>query len=76
MCGHCDSESHTSRECPAVARMQQAEQSFTVACEWFARCTNETSQAAGHPVLGPVPICDRCADMLDIVPEYTLTPAN
>lgn len=30
-------------------------------CEWFALCTNQTSTAAEHPVLGPVPVCVRCA---------------
>ena len=43
-----------------------------VVCEWFARCTNLTSLAASHPVLGPVPICERCAAKLDIVPDYDI----
>jgi hypothetical protein len=30
-------------------------------CEWFARCGNETSIVAHHPVLTYVPICTRCA---------------
>ncbi|WP_165589016.1 hypothetical protein [Mycolicibacterium conceptionense] len=37
------------------------ESSTPTVCEWFALCTNETSTAASHPVLGPVPICVRCA---------------
>jgi hypothetical protein len=53
-----------------------SDETFTVTCEWFARCANQTSRAAGHPILGPVPICDRCAERMDIEPEYLLTPAD
>lgn len=30
-------------------------------CEWFALCTNEATHTEPHPILGDVPICDRCA---------------
>lgn len=43
-----------------------------IICQWFARCANATTKAAKHPVLGPVPICDRCAEKLDITPEYEI----
>lgn len=45
-----------------------------IICQWFARCANVATRAAGHPVLGPVPICDKCADKLGITPEYEIAP--
>ena len=30
-------------------------------CEWFALCENPATREHPHPVLGSVPICDRCA---------------
>lgn len=36
---------------------------FTTACEWFARCDNQTDRVATHPILGMVPCCDRCAEV-------------
>lgn len=29
-------------------------------CEWFALCTNKATGTVAHPILGDVPICDRC----------------
>jgi hypothetical protein len=29
-------------------------------CEWFALCDHEATGTMSHPVLGAVPICDRC----------------
>lgn len=29
-------------------------------CEWFALCTNPATDTEPHPVLGAVPICERC----------------
>jgi len=31
-------------------------------CEWFLLCTNQATGTAPHPVLGPVPTCDRCRE--------------
>ncbi len=37
----------------------------TMTCEWFALCTNEATGMYEHPILGAVPICQRCADKVD-----------
>jgi hypothetical protein len=29
-------------------------------CQWFAGCTNVATGSRPHPVMAPVPICDRC----------------
>jgi hypothetical protein len=29
-------------------------------CRWFAMCENAATGTMPHPVLGDVPICDRC----------------
>jgi hypothetical protein len=31
-------------------------------CKWFARCENAAVTTQSHPVLGDVPICQRCLD--------------
>lgn len=31
-------------------------------CQWFALCTNEAVTTEPHPILGDVPICQRCKD--------------
>jgi hypothetical protein len=33
-----------------------------VACTWFALCENVAVTTEPHPVLGAVPICQRCLD--------------
>lgn len=43
----------------------------TVWCEWFARCGNEAWSLEPHPILGDVPICQRCADKLDTIDGLT-----
>ena len=49
---------------PAVARAARcvrcAELANRVPCQWFALCDHLTSQGLEHPVLGVLPICDRC----------------
>lgn len=29
-------------------------------CEWFALCTNPATDVEPHPILGSVPVCERC----------------
>jgi hypothetical protein len=32
-----------------------------VLCHWFALCEREATDGVGHPVLGTVPCCAKCA---------------
>jgi len=34
-------------------------------CEWVAYCNNESTGILDHPVIGPVVICDQCADSMN-----------
>ena len=34
-------------------------------CEWFALCENAATTTRSHPILGPVPICERCDARVD-----------
>lgn len=34
-------------------------------CAWWAMCTNLATGTRSHPVLGQVPICDRCRDKVE-----------
>lgn len=29
-------------------------------CRWFLKCVNEATGTVWHPILGDVPVCDRC----------------
>ncbi|AOE44395.1 hypothetical protein SEA_GHOBES_44 [Gordonia phage Ghobes] len=44
----------------------ESDEPVEVECEWFARCTNPTREAVEHPVLGPVPCCQRCQRLLEL----------
>lgn len=49
---------------------------MAIICEWFAMCDHETTEGASHPILGVVPICARCAERMEIVPEFELTEVS
>lgn len=34
-------------------------------CEWFLYCENEAVKTHSHPILGEVPICERCEKKLE-----------
>lgn len=34
-------------------------------CQWFLRCTNPATGKQPHPILGEVPICDRCRKLAE-----------
>ena len=36
----------------------------TTTCEWFALCTKPAAGTVAHPILGDVPICERCAERM------------
>jgi hypothetical protein len=36
-----------------------------VLCQWYALCENPATGTMPHPVLGNVPICERCAERVD-----------
>lgn len=31
-------------------------------CEWYAMCSNVATTTLRHPIIGDVPICQRCKD--------------
>ena len=35
-------------------------------CEWFAACDNPAGGTVPHSILGPVPVCPRCAARFDL----------
>lgn len=36
-----------------------------VLCEWFARCGRPAVDLRAHPIIGGVPVCERCARFVD-----------
>ena len=36
-----------------------------VPCQWFLKCLNPANGLRDHPVLGPVPICQRCDNRVE-----------
>lgn len=42
---------------------------MTTICQWFLMCLNPAVGTVNHPILGDVPICDRCADVVGIEPD-------
>lgn len=58
-CGHGD----TSEGCPVHDPNYEPDEP-DVLCEWFALCDHPATHYREHPVLGPVPTCDRCERMV------------
>jgi hypothetical protein len=46
-----------------------------ITCEWFAKCTNTTTEGVRHPALGIVPICKRCQEKMSTPATHALEPA-
>ncbi len=34
-------------------------------CRWFLLCRNKATRTRSHPVLGDVPICQRCDEKVE-----------
>jgi hypothetical protein len=34
-------------------------------CQWFALCDQPATGTMPHPILGDVPICDRCREFVE-----------
>lgn len=45
-------------------------------CMWWALCVNPATQLEPHPIIGDVPICDRCKAKLDAIDEARQRPAE
>ena len=41
-------------------------------CQWWALCENAATHTLGHPVLGRVPICERCLARLERIDAETV----
>jgi hypothetical protein len=35
-------------------------------CEWFLLCDRDAAGTVTHPILGEVPVCERCASALGL----------
>lgn len=39
-------------------------QPLDIVCQWWVMCGNPATKFEPHPILGAVPICDRCAALV------------
>lgn len=40
------------------------EDGYVVSCSWYAMCSNPATEVESHPILGGVPVCERCAGII------------
>ena len=40
-------------------------------CRWFLKCDNPAVTTRPHPIIGDVPICQRCADKMTAIENAT-----
>ena len=49
----------------------QPEEPEPTECQWFYLCDHEATRTEPHPILGDVPICQRCTDKLRRIEDMT-----
>lgn len=59
-----DSEMTPAMLPPTAVRFFRYEPYDDQRCQWFALCDHRADGVVAHPILGAVPTCQRCADML------------
>lgn len=47
---------------------------FDAPCAVFALCDRQAVTTIPHPILGPVPACQRCADKIESIERATVRP--
>lgn len=50
----------TKRDAVLAMLTKRAARGGAIFCKWFVLCRNAPTGTMPHPVLGDVPICDRC----------------
>lgn len=46
-------------------KTKTAEVGTTTICQWYVLCGDPATTTQSHPILGNVPICDRCKAIYD-----------
>jgi hypothetical protein len=50
---------------PRVKFVDESGAEVTIPCQWMALCDHDAVTVQPHPILGDVPICDRCKKRYD-----------
>jgi len=61
LCAECRATLRQDDTPMTTTTQENTHMSFTPTCAWFALCDRPADGLRSHPVLGSVPICDRCA---------------